>query len=38
MIERIEIKKNILDGDIDSAIEKVNKKNNNNLILFKLKT
>lgn len=37
MIERIEIKKNILDGDIDSALEKVNKKNNN-LILFKLKT
>ncbi|CAD8060240.1 unnamed protein product [Paramecium sonneborni] len=37
MIERIEIKKNILNGDIDSALEKVVHKNNN-LILLKLKT
>ena len=37
MIERVEIKKNILKGDIDSALVKVEKKCNN-LILLKLKT
>ncbi|CAD8057409.1 unnamed protein product [Paramecium sonneborni] len=36
MIERIEIKKNILNGEIDSALEKVSMSNNKQ-ILFKLK-
>ncbi|CAD8131907.1 unnamed protein product [Paramecium octaurelia] len=36
MIERIEIKKNILNGEIDSALQKVSMSNNKQ-ILFKLK-